>query len=133
MITKYNVSTRSRLRHCLPLFLQMRFPDHFRGYKQGTLERNGLSLILTRVKVFKNWPSKICGRQPLKNLKWYRFPKHQIISSKRLATIFQEFSTQNLILLHWSTVIILDLKRILFSFVSVISGIFYSPPIYTCQ
>ena len=23
------------------------------------------------VKVFKNRPSKICGRQPLKNLKWY--------------------------------------------------------------
>ena len=22
-------------------------------------------------KVFKNGPSKICGRQPLKNLKWY--------------------------------------------------------------
>ena len=23
------------------------------------------------VKVFKNEPSKICGRQPLKNMKWY--------------------------------------------------------------
>ena len=23
------------------------------------------------VKVFKNGPSKICGRQPLENLKWY--------------------------------------------------------------
>ena len=23
------------------------------------------------VKIFKNGPSKICGRQPLKNLKWY--------------------------------------------------------------
>ena len=22
-------------------------------------------------KIFKNWPSKVCGRQPLKNLKWY--------------------------------------------------------------
>ena len=27
------------------------------------------------VKVFKNRPSKICGRQPLKNLKWYGLPK----------------------------------------------------------
>ena len=26
------------------------------------------------VKVFKNEPSKICGRQPLKNLKWYGLP-----------------------------------------------------------
>ena len=25
--------------------------------------------------VFKNGPSKICGRQPLKNLKWYGLPK----------------------------------------------------------
>ena len=28
--------------------------------------------ILIRVKVYKNGPSKICGRQPLKYLKWYR-------------------------------------------------------------
>ena len=28
------------------------------------------------VKVFKNGPSKICGRQPLKNLKLYGLPKH---------------------------------------------------------
>ena len=27
-------------------------------------------------KVFKNQPSKICGRHPLKNLKWYGPPKH---------------------------------------------------------
>ena len=26
---------------------------------------------ITWVKVFKNGPSRICGRQPLKNLKWY--------------------------------------------------------------
>ena len=25
------------------------------------------------VKVFKNGPKKICGRQPLKNMKWYQF------------------------------------------------------------
>ena len=28
------------------------------------------------VKVFKNGPSKICGRQPLKNLKWYGMLRH---------------------------------------------------------
>ena len=28
-----------------------------------------------RRKVFKNRPSKICGNQPLKNLKWYGLPK----------------------------------------------------------
>ena len=26
-------------------------------------------------KVFNNGPAKICGRQPLKNLKWYGLPK----------------------------------------------------------
>ena len=29
-------------------------------------------------KVFKNWPSKICERQPLKNLKWHGLPKQTI-------------------------------------------------------
>ena len=28
------------------------------------------------VKVFKNGPRKICGWQPLKNLKWYGLPSH---------------------------------------------------------
>ena len=31
------------------------------------------------VKVFKNEPSKICGRQPIKNLKWYGLPMTQIL------------------------------------------------------
>ena len=30
------------------------------------------------LKVFKNGASKICGRQPLKNLKWYGLPKQTI-------------------------------------------------------
>ena len=30
-------------------------------------------------KVFKNGPSKICGRQPLKNLKAFGLPKSQIM------------------------------------------------------
>ena len=46
-------------------------------------------------KVFKNGPSKICGRQPLKNLKWYEqtislkdcFP--QILLDPFLNTIYQ--------------------------------------------
>ena len=30
------------------------------------------------VKVSKNGPSKICGRQPFQNLKWYGLPKQTI-------------------------------------------------------
>ena len=30
------------------------------------------------VKVFKNRPSKICGRQPLKKLKWFNLPKQTV-------------------------------------------------------
>ena len=33
------------------------------------------------VKVFKNGPSKICGRQPLKNLKCYGLPKHNTLAN----------------------------------------------------
>ena len=36
--------------------------------KRGNLESLSKDLW---VKVFKNGPSKICGRQPLKNLKWH--------------------------------------------------------------
>ena len=32
-------------------------------------------------KVFKNGPSKICGRQPLKYLKWYGLLKHNVKNS----------------------------------------------------
>ena len=32
-------------------------------------------------KVFKNGPSKICGRQPLKNLKGYGLPKQTILKT----------------------------------------------------
>ena len=31
-------------------------------------------MCLIWIKVFKNGPSKICGRRPLKNLKWYCLP-----------------------------------------------------------
>ena len=30
------------------------------------------------IKIFKNGPSKICGRQPFKNSKWYGLPKQTI-------------------------------------------------------
>ena len=35
------------------------------------------------VKVFKNGPNKICGRQPLKNLKWHGL----LFKSKKLITL----------------------------------------------
>ena len=38
------------------------------------------------VKVFKNGASKICGRQPLKNLKW-----HDLLSSNFLKAVFHKF------------------------------------------
>ena len=40
-------------------------------YSKWTSSRNFKDFTATWVKVFKNGPSKICGRQPLKNLKWY--------------------------------------------------------------
>ena len=46
-------------------------------------------------KVFKNGQSKICGRQPLKNLKWYGLPR-QTISLQ----IFLRLSSTNF---TWST------------------------------
>ena len=59
----------------------------FRGYETGTLARNGLKGQILKLdyysidkwgKVFKNGPSKICGRQPLKNLKGYGLLKQTI-------------------------------------------------------
>ena len=37
-----------------------------------------MALYVIWVKVSKNGPSKISGRQPLKNLKWYGLPKQTI-------------------------------------------------------
>ena len=42
------------------------------------------------VKVFKNGPSKICRRQPLKNLKWYGLFR-QTISLQFFQTLFGQF------------------------------------------
>ena len=38
--------------------------------------------VMIWVKVFKNGPSKICGRQPLKNLMLYCLPKHMVSGMK---------------------------------------------------
>ena len=43
-------------------------------------------------KVFKNGPSKISGRQPLKNLKWYGLPQQtNHITSNFLKDVFHKF------------------------------------------
>ena len=41
--------------------------------------------------VFKNGPSKICGRQPLKNLKEYGLPKADHTPSYFLKVVFHKF------------------------------------------
>ena len=63
----------------------------------GTLVENGL--ILTQRgfgnyksdKVFKNWTSKICGRQPLKIVKGYRLLKADHTPSNFLKTVLHKF------------------------------------------
>ena len=42
-------------------------------------------------KVFKSGPSKIFGRQPLKNLKGYGLPKADHIPSNFLKAVFHKF------------------------------------------
>ena len=44
------------------------------------------------VKVFKNGPNKICGRQPLENLKEYCLPKAAYTSSESLKAAFHKFT-----------------------------------------
>ena len=41
------------------------FANRFKNFQSGYL------IQYIWIIVFKNEPSKICGRQPLKNLKWY--------------------------------------------------------------
>ena len=43
-------------------------------------------------KVFKNGPSKICERQPLKDLKEYDLPKADHNPSNFLKTVFRNFN-----------------------------------------
>ena len=51
-------------------------------YKFGTIIRD---------KVFKNGPSKICGRQPLKNLKGYGLLEAVHTPSNFLKAVFHKF------------------------------------------
>ena len=36
------------------------------------------------IKIFDNGPCEVCGRQPLKNLKWYGLLKHSLLTYSRL-------------------------------------------------
>ena len=53
----------------------------FRRYRNEILTWNGLNIIFKYnwVKLFKNGPSKICGRQPLQNLKFFKGCLAQIL------------------------------------------------------
>ena len=58
------------------------------------------------VKVFKNGPSKICGKQPLKNLKWYGQPKQLLLFSLYLTvskgiTIHNIFNDLHYLITLW--------------------------------
>ena len=46
--------------------------------------------IVNWVKVFKNGPGKICGRQSLKYLKWYGLPKQTISLQIFLKAVFHK-------------------------------------------
>ena len=74
------------------------------------------------VKVFKNGPSKICGRQPLKYLKWYDhitsnilkavFHKfylvHSWISWPKWPKIQQKYILSNMLILLWRQAVEVD-------------------------
>ena len=45
-------------------------------------------------KIFKNGPSKICGRQPLKKLKGYGLLKQRLSSTSFTWSIFEYFPSQ---------------------------------------
>ena len=55
--------------------LFVRFSRNLTDIRQS---RGSKSDIFNWVKIFKNGPSKIFGRQPLNNLKWYGLPKQTI-------------------------------------------------------
>ena len=42
-------------------------------------------------KVFKNGPSEICGKQPLKNMKWYGLLRLTFLSADFLKAVFHKF------------------------------------------
>ena len=54
--------------------------------KKTSYHRENTGMVIW-VKVSKNGPSKLCGKQPLKNLKWHGLPKQ----SNCLKTVFHKF------------------------------------------
>ena len=52
---------------------------------------SSIVIDIKREKVFKNGPSKICGRQPLKNLKGYDLLKADHAHSIFLKAVFHKF------------------------------------------
>ena len=64
----YNLLKLTLLRGCFSRFLNC---------ANDTKSRNAPHIWVFK-KVFKNGPSKICGRQPLKNMKWCGLPKQTI-------------------------------------------------------
>ena len=52
------------------------------------------------VKVFENGPSKICGRQPLKHLKWYGLPSWTLCSIRKYEKAFSRLRAP-LSKYHW--------------------------------
>ena len=71
---KHSQKTTSRsLFWCLHCELRAYFMQ-YSGSTQKEKNRKALKhviILIIWIKVFKNGSSKICGRQPLKNLKWY--------------------------------------------------------------
>ena len=67
-------------------------PGPFSKIKRNCVIRLCLSNVIDKwVKVFKNGPSIICGRQPLKNLKWHGPPKQTISPQIFLKAVFHKF------------------------------------------
>ena len=65
-------------RHANSLFLYLlktEKPDIFCCFQGVYKEITGMACIKWN-EVFENWPSEICGRQPLKILKWHDRPYH---------------------------------------------------------
>ena len=61
-------------------------PFYHKKYFWSRIWQNMVLGIIKRGKVFKNGPIKICGRQPLKSLKWHALADH--ITSK---AVFHKF------------------------------------------
>ena len=95
-----------------------RFSDVSRVYRKRPVAWNGLIKTLEQVrkilgttkwgKVFKTGPSKICGRQPLRNLKWYGLLRQTIslqnfsrLSSTNFTWSIFEYLSQIMFVIRW--------------------------------